>query len=172
MDFLTTAAYSTLPGHISTPLLGTPGKPSSRYGPQTSPLAPTPLYRGNDGVFTPNLFYGASGWGTPSWGGDDAKMLQEVLSSSRHTGAQSTAVTPGIIRSGNYPLTNTPSSHSKMNTPRVIFKDQLTETYNFNKPAESPLVVSPPKPVLHPIILRFLTKSSFAFSQRLVAPVA
>lgn len=108
-----------------------------------SPLAPTPLQRSNDSIFTPNLYYNASDWGTPSWGGDDAKILQEVLSSSRHTGPQSTAVTPGIIRSClPHRLTDVTSSpHVKVNTPRVFFKDQLTETYNFKQPAASPVVV-------------------------------
>jgi hypothetical protein len=125
-------------GASPAPFMGTPARNSTNFGHHMSPLAPTPLQRGNDGVFTPSLFYGATDFGTPSWGGDDAKLLQEVLS-SRHAEAQSTgtAVTPGIMRGTYHRLPDAATS----NTPRVFFKDELTETYNFKKQSHSPLVV-------------------------------
>lgn len=106
-----------------------------------SPLLPTPLTRRVDDVLTPNLFNGQD-WGTPSWGGEDAKMLQEALAPR---GTLSSAVTPGMtqsssLRSGS-PLL---ASNAKMHTPKVFFKDQLIETINFKEHNESPLPVSPP----------------------------
>lgn len=137
--FVTPTILISEHGASPAPLMETPGKTSraSQFASHMTPLAPTPLQRGNDGVFTPSLFYGASDFGTPSWGGDDAKMLQEVLS-SRHLGAHSTAVTPAIVRGASLRLPDPAAS----STPRVFFKDQLTETYNFKKPCHSPFVVS------------------------------
>lgn len=108
-----------------------------------SPLFPTPLTHQVDSALTPGLYNGQD-WGTPSWGGEDAKMLQEVLAAR---GPFSSAVTPGItqsssLRSGSAPL----SSSVKMQTPRVFFKDQLIETINFKDQNEAPLPVSSPPP--------------------------
>ncbi|CAJ1946129.1 unnamed protein product [Cylindrotheca closterium] len=105
-----------------------------------SPLLPTPLTHRVDNVLTPSLFTGQD-WGTPSWGGEDAKMLQEVLAAR---GPFSSAVTPGIkqnssLRSGS----GTCSSSVKMQTPRVFFKDQLIETINF-KDQNEPLLPETP----------------------------
>ena len=114
----------------------TPRRGTTPCGRHMSPLAPTPLQRESDGVFTPTLFYGATDFGTPSWGGDDAKMLQEVLS-SRNEAAQFTAVTPGIMRGTSRRSADAAVSSS----PRVFFKDQLTETMNFKEQSHSPLMV-------------------------------
>ena len=76
------------------PLLGTPGPKSSRHGDNCfSPfLLPTP-----NKTSTPGL--------TTSWGGDDAKLLQETFAKG-------------------YPsCTKSDSGH----TPRVYFKDQLSD---------------------------------------------
>jgi hypothetical protein len=132
-------------GSSPSPFMGTPARNSSHLGHHMSPLAPTPLQRGNDGVFTPSLFYGATDFGTPSWGGDDAKLLQEVLS-SRHAEGYSTAVTPGIMRGTSLRL---PDATAMSNTPRVFFKDELTETYNFKQQSHSSVVVR--------LFLRFFT---------------
>jgi hypothetical protein len=132
--------------------MNTPGKPSggSYRHHEDSPLAPTPVQRGSDGVFTPTLFYGSTGrdWGTPSWGGDDAKMLHEALSSSR---SMHTTVTPRRVRGDAHRSTDRRShdamaensAYAKSNsTPRVFFKDQLTETYNFMRTSRISLAVS------------------------------
>jgi hypothetical protein len=104
-----------------------------------SPLLPTPLTHRVDSALTPN-FYNGTDWGTPSWGGEDAILLQEVLASR---GPYSSAVTPGIMRnSSSRAIDAPPSSIVKVQTPRVVFKDQLTETINFKDQAESPLPVS------------------------------
>ena len=81
-------------------------------------------------ALTPNLYSGAD-WGTPSWGGEDAKMLQEVLSSRGPSTLEPSqaAITPGIMRSAIRGSDTQPSSAGE--TPRVIFKDELTETINF-----------------------------------------
>jgi hypothetical protein len=104
-----------------------------------SPLLPTPLTHREDSALTPNLYNGTD-WGTPSWGGEDAKLLQEVLASK---GPYSSAITPGIMRnSSSRAIDAPPSTMVKIHTPRVFFKDQLTETINFKDQAESPLPVS------------------------------
>ena len=105
-----------------------------------SPLLPTPLTRRVDNVLTPSL-YGGQDWGTPSWGGEDAKILQDVLAAK---GPFSSAVTPGIIQnsSASNGIAST-LSKIKPQTPRVFFKDQLIETINFKSKSGSPLPVSP-----------------------------
>ncbi len=135
--------HGTSPSRLPTSFIGTPGpKVSQCASHHLSPLAPTPLQRVNDGVFSPDLFYGGADWGTPSWGGDDAKILQDVLSSSR-PGAQSMAVTPGLSRRRRRQFAGPESSSfSRMSTPRVFFKDQLTETHNFVKPNHSHVTAS------------------------------
>eukprot|EP00980_Cylindrotheca_fusiformis_P019074 scaffold6433_cov125-Cylindrotheca_fusiformis.AAC.16 len=98
-----------------------------------SPLLPTPLAHQVDSTLTPNMYSGTD-WGTPSWGGEDAKLLQEVLASK---GSYSSAVTPGIMQS-----MSSRSSIVKIHTPRVGFKDQLTETINFKEQSGPCLPVS------------------------------
>lgn len=122
------------PSNLPSASVETPGpKKSERDDHHLSPLAPTPLQRVNDVVFTPNLFYGAADWGTPSWGGDDARILQDVLSSSRASGTRSMAITPRITRPRGHHFSESESgSLSRMTTPRVFFKDQLTESCNLD----------------------------------------
>lgn len=113
-------------------------QPTNKYS-ALSPLLPTPITHRVDGALTPNMYNGTD-WGTPSWGGDDAILLQEVLASR---GPYSSAVTPGIMRNASSrALDVPPSSIVKVHTPRVVFKDQLTETINIKAQAESPLPVS------------------------------
>jgi hypothetical protein len=109
-----------------------------------SPLLPTPLVHRSDNLSilgTPNMYNGSE-WGTPSWGGEDAKMLQEFLASKPPPNAHhSSAVTPGIIRSASSRVRDAPpSSLGKLHTPRVFFKDQLTETINYRYHIESPIL--------------------------------
>jgi hypothetical protein len=128
----------------ATPLVATPALKGSDYDTQhLSPLAPTPLQKINDLVFTPNFFHGAAEWGTPSWGGDDAKILEDVLSSSKPLGAHSMAVTPGLSRTGGrHSSESEASAHNRLSTPRVFFKDQLTETCSFERSNRTPIKVS------------------------------
>ena len=88
---------------------------------------------------TPNMYNGSE-WGTPSWGGEDAKMLQEFMASKPQYLNNSSAVTPGIIRSSSNVHGVPPSSLSMVHTPRVFFRDQLTETINFSCLSESPML--------------------------------
>jgi hypothetical protein len=128
---------------MSGSLMATPASRPSRPANPLSPLLPTPLHQRSGIALTPNLYNGAD-WGTPSWGGEDAKMLQEFLSSKGPSGQvppQSSAVTPGIIRSALRGSDAPPSSVGQ--TPRVFFKDELTETINFKYQVETtPLPVS------------------------------
>lgn len=105
-----------------------------------SPLIPTPLTGTQrvDHILTPSLYSG-NDWGTPSWGGEDAKILQEVLAAK---GPFSSAVTPGFMQNSSLRA----SSHAKSQTPRVFFKDQLIETIDFKGKNESPLPVGPTTP--------------------------
>ena len=130
--------------------MNTPRKSSTGcYRQDDSPLVATPMQRGIDGVFTPTLFFGSTGrdWGTPSWGGDDAKMLHDALSSSR---PMHPAVTPAFARGEAHRFSDRPSalatagnSYAKScSTPRVFFKDQLTETHNFMRTNQASLPVS------------------------------
>jgi Myb-like DNA-binding domain len=148
---LSRAKETTAPVRPSS-LMNTPGKANgSCYSHQEhSPLAPTPMQRGGEGVFTPTLFYGSTGrdWGTPSWGGDDARMLHEALSNSR---LAHTAVTPGLVRGGSHRYTDRRApevmamnySYAKLSsTPRVFFKDQLTETHHLGRTGQTSLAVS------------------------------
>lgn len=127
---------------LSRAILATPKCHEPRMRSSTdsmSPLLPTPLTHRVDNVLTPGLYSGQD-WGTPSWGGEDAKILQEVLAAK---GPLSSAVTPGITqnlsaRSGIAPT----SSSIKPQTPRVFFKDQLIEKISFKSKSGSPLPVS------------------------------
>jgi len=129
--------------------MNTPAKPSSdsfRHQ-ETSPLAPTPMPNVGEGVLTPTFLYGSVGqeWGTPSWGGDDAKILQDVLSLSR---GPHPSVTPGLDghrysdRRIPLPVASNFSYGKSNSTSRVFFKDQLTETYNFMQTGQTSLAVS------------------------------
>lgn len=124
-------------------LMATPCSKPSRSENPLSPLLPTPLVQRSGLALTPNLYNGV-GWGTPSWGGEDAKLLQEFLASKNPSSVlppQSSAVTPGIIRSVLRSSDAPPSSGGQ--TPRVFFKDELTETINFKYQAgTTPLPVS------------------------------
>ena len=147
---LSRAKETTAPA-LPAVFMNTPGKSSGGgYQHQVdSPLAATPMQRGIDGVFTPTLFFGSTGrdWGTPTWGGDDARMLHDALSSSR---PMHPAVTPGLMHgeASRYSVRHVPlpiaeNSYAKSNcTPRVFFKDQLTETYNFMHTSQASLAVS------------------------------
>ena len=106
-----------------------------------SPLLPTPLHHRTEMALTPNLYNGAD-WGTPSWGGEDAKILQEFLASkgpSPMPPPQLSAVTPGNIRSALRGSDALPSSGGQ--TPRVFFKDVIEETINFKHQSETLLPV-------------------------------
>lgn len=147
-----------------------------------TPLASTPMHRGNDGVFTPSLFYGSTnrGWGTPSWGGDDAKILHEALSTSRPPHA---AVTPGFTRITapdrytdhrmSRPLT-TGECNKAGSTPRVAFKDDLTETYDFKLPGQASLAVSPYRLISSGLYFKreLLTNLSFYIIQSQTTPIS
>jgi hypothetical protein len=138
------------PPKMSGPLIATPGARPSRSVNAQSPLLPTPLNQRGE-ILTPTLYNGAD-WGTPSWGGEDAKMLQDFLAARVPPGlvAQSSAVTPGIMRGSSLRAGDAPPSIGQMHTPRVFFKDQLTETMNLKYQTETPpLAVSRIKDVSH-----------------------
>jgi hypothetical protein len=70
------------------------------------------------------------------WGGEDASLLHDPFSRSTFGGVNPPA-TPGFltISSGMHsdapPSTTTKFINGNLNTPRVFFKDQLTETFDF-----------------------------------------
>lgn len=106
-----------------------------------TPLLPTP---GDENVLTPSL-YRNSEWGTPSWGGEDAKILQDVLAKGAHGTATpfKFEVTPAIkTLSAMKAKEEVSPSITKAHNPRVVFKDQLTETINAKDKIQSPLPVS------------------------------
>eukprot|EP00934_Nitzschia_sp_Nitz4_P007662 Nitzschia sp. Nitz4//scaffold2_size372955//117253//119511//NITZ4_000394-RA/size372955-processed-gene-0.490-mRNA-1//-1//CDS//3329546689//7652//frame0 len=109
------------------PLVSTPCGKSSRYSRGLSPLRPTPVHRGNNDITaTPSFAAMGKEWGTPSWGGDDAKFLHECLSAK-----SSYAVTPAASRNSRSAMDSFDISLSvtKLATPRVFFKDTpLPET--------------------------------------------
>mmetsp|Transcript_15701 Transcript_15701/g.24569 ORF Transcript_15701/g.24569 Transcript_15701/m.24569 type:complete len:697 (-) Transcript_15701:12-2102(-) len=138
------------PSQSSLSLLATPASKSAAISTVSSlsPLLPTPLVHRSDNssiLSTPNMYNGSE-WGTPSWGGEDAKMLQEFLASKPPASAiKSSAVTPGIIRnSSSRGHDAPPSSLGKLHTPRVFFKDQLTETINYRYHIDSPTLAQTP----------------------------
>lgn len=132
------------PLKMSGPLIATPAAKSSRSSSSLTPLLPTPLNHRSEAF--------GDGWGTPSWGGEEAKILEGFLSSR---GLPSSAVTPGIMRSSAARAYDAPpSSIGKMHTPRVFFKDQLTETINFKYQQES-----------HPLPVRLRNHLFFTHSQ-------
>ena len=132
--FFPTPISARSPAYMSGPLIATPSQKQSRNHALT-PLIPTPVHHRDGSTLTPDPYRGAE-WASPSWAGDDARMLQDYLNSrpSSAIGAQHfSAVTPGFIRSSSMRNTeDPPTSLSKSSTPRVFFKDQLTETINVN----------------------------------------
>ena len=123
-----------------------------------APLPPTPFNLRYEAAMTPNLYAGTPGWGTPSWGGDDARILQDCLASRL---PQYSGVTPrGTQNSSMRPRWAPSSSVSKGTTPRVFFKDQAAETMDamHQSTPEQTLVSSPCRIYNHRI---FATNSSF-----------
>jgi hypothetical protein len=119
-------ATSSPPYHMSGSLISTPGTRPAWGSHNMSPLPPTPFNHRSEAAMTPNLYAGTPGWGTPSWGGDDARILQDCLASRL---PQCLGVTPGGAQnSSTRPRWAPSSSVSKGTTPRVFFKDQLAET--------------------------------------------
>lgn len=133
LEILMTTVFNRLTGGTSPSESTQTPRHSAKYSStRMSPLHPTPLQRSSEDVSTPGYYYGAADWGTPSWGGEDAKLLQEVLSAKGPSDKHSSAVTPGILRTARgRPIEALPASLSKLNTPRVFFKDQLPDSYQY-----------------------------------------
>ena len=72
----------------------------------------------------------------PNWGLDDATLLHDPFSKQTF-GGTNPPFTPKFSGAANTteapPSTTTKFIASNLNTPRVFFKDQLTETLDFNK---------------------------------------
>lgn len=122
----------------------TPGQTERYSSHKMSPFQRTPMQRSSDDVSTPGCYYNSTEWGSPSWGGEDAKLLQEVLSTKVSIDKHSSAVTPGILRKSRSRSSEAPpSSLAKLNTPRVFFKDQLSDPYHFKPQSELSLHETP-----------------------------
>jgi hypothetical protein len=100
-------------------------------------LIPTPLTSRTSYItstMTPG--WGTPSFGTPSWGGEDARLLQDYLAARvPMSEAPLSAVTPGVGRQASTsasPWIPPPSSSRKGCTPRVVFKEELTQTINFD----------------------------------------
>jgi hypothetical protein len=121
---------------MSGPLIGTPGPKMNSVNQSMSPLLiPTPLTSRTSYIASMTPGWGTPSFGTPSWGGEDARLLQDYLAARvPMSEAQLSAVTPGVGRKASTsasPWIPPPSSARKGCTPRVVFKEELTETINF-----------------------------------------
>mmetsp|Transcript_30601 Transcript_30601/g.57313 ORF Transcript_30601/g.57313 Transcript_30601/m.57313 type:complete len:375 (+) Transcript_30601:2-1126(+) len=70
------------------------------------------------------------------WEGDDAKMLHDAFSKQAYDGSNP-PVTPGFLSSSSTSISKAPPSTAtkfmnSVSTPRVFFKEQLTETIDLN----------------------------------------
>jgi hypothetical protein len=127
----------------------------------TSALMYTPGRKTKDGsCFSPFMYPTpqAARTHTPllkgHWGGEEASLLHDSFSRSAF-GVANQLATPGFstFRSGvppdAPPSTTTKFTNGNVNTPRVFFKDQLTETFDFQNsvsastPFTSRLVTTP-----------------------------
>ena len=134
VDTVPTGVSST-PLCVSRQTHATPRSSSALLTPAAqTPLPPTPLSHQREKFLTPAGFYNSNDWGTPSWGHDDAKALQDALSniSSHQTGSnalQTLAITPGILRSTNKKSIAGINSATRTGSPKVNFKEKLTESF-------------------------------------------
>jgi hypothetical protein len=124
-------------------LMTTPAKTSKGGGCYSPFMYPTPQANKSD---TPGM--------GSNWGSDETTLLRDTFSKNAF-GGSNPPVTPGFMGTSSGSLPEAPPStttkfiNSNVNTPRVFFKDDLTETYDFRNstkaatPFTSSLVLTP-----------------------------